>query len=55
MVTENLTATRYELLKKCLVKLGKGNINVWCIDGRITIKIDGSYVVINSASELDNL
>ena len=26
MVTENLTATRYELLKKCLVKLGKGNV-----------------------------
>ena len=26
MVIVNLTATRYELLKKCLVKLGKDNV-----------------------------
>ena len=46
MITENLTKKRYELLKKCIVKLGKGN--VWTYDGRITTKIGNKYIVINS-------
>ena len=43
MITENLTVKRYELLKKCIAKLGKGN--VWSYDGRITTKKGDSYVV----------
>ena len=53
MITENLTGKRYELLKKCLIKLGKGN--VWTYDGRITTKKGESYIVINNEDELNNL
>ena len=53
MITENLTSKRYDLLKKCIVKLGKGK--VWTSDGRITTKVNGAYVVINNESELNNM
>ena len=53
MITENLTAQRYDLLKKCISKLGQGQ--VWSYDGRITTRKGDSYVVINNESELDNL
>lgn len=53
MVTENLTAKRYNLLKKCLTKLGKGN--VWTYDGRITTIINNSYVVIKNEFDLAKL
>ena len=52
MITENLTAQRYDLLKS-ISKLGQGQ--VWSYDGRITTRKGDSYVVINNESELDNL
>ena len=53
MITENLTAKRYGLLKKCFAKLGKGN--VWTYDGRITTKVNNSYFVISNELDLDKL
>ena len=53
MITENLTAKRYQLLQKCIATLGKGK--VWTYDGRITTKIDNEYVVINKVEDLANL
>ena len=51
MITENLTKTRYALLKKCIEKLGKGK--VWTYDGRITTKLsNNTYTVIDSESDL---
>ena len=51
MITENLTKTRYALLKKCIEKLGKGK--VWSYDGRITTKLsNNTYTVIDSESDL---
>ena len=51
MITENLTKTRYALLKKCIEKLGKGK--VWSYDGRITSKLsNNTYTVIDSESDL---
>ena len=52
-ISENLTKTRYELLKAAIIKFDKGN--VWSSDGRITTKINNSYVVINTVSELESL
>ena len=52
-ISENLTKTRHELLKAAIIKFDK--VNVWSCDGRITTKINNSYVVINNLSELANL
>ena len=53
MVTENLTKKRYELFKKCIHKLGKGN--VWTYDGRITTKINNTFITINNQCDLNKL
>ena len=50
-ITESLTKYRYELLQKATDNYGKGN--VWTIDGRVTTKINGTYMVIKNESDMD--
>ena len=52
-ISENLTHTRYVLLKAASEKLGRGN--VWSSDGRIMSKINDRYVNITSLDVLDSL
>ena len=49
-ITENLTKYRYDLLKEAIEMYGKGN--VWTIDGRITTKLNNTYVVITCSGDL---
>ena len=51
-ISENLTITRYNLLKKAAEKYGKNM--VWSHEGRIMTKINGMYVIINSLDDLKN-
>ena len=52
-ITENLTRFRYDLYKKALLKFGKGN--VWTMEGRIMVKIDGNKKSITTLNEFESL
>ena len=52
-VTENLTRSRYELLKAATAKIGRGN--VWSSDGRVTTKIGNVYHVITCHDDIAKL
>ena len=49
-ISENLTKTRYELYQASMKKYGRGN--VWTMEGRVTTKVEGEYVVINCMDDL---
>ena len=52
-ISENLTKTRYVLLKAATLKLGRGN--VWSNDGRIMTKMNDRYINITSLEDLNGL
>ena len=53
-ITENLTRIRYELYKQALQKFGKNN--VWTMEGRVVIKLDGgNKKSLTSFEELEAL
>lgn len=52
-ITEDLTFARSQLLRKAVAKWGVRN--VWTIDGKIFMKINGKVHVIESASQLEQL
>ena len=52
-ISENLTKTRYVLLKAAKLKLGRGN--VWSSDGRIMTKMNDRYINITSVDDLNGL
>jgi hypothetical protein len=52
-ISENLTKTRYVLLKAATLKLGKGK--VWSNDGRIMTKMNDRYINISSIEDLNGL
>ena len=49
-ISENLTKSRYLLYQASVTRYGKGN--VWTVEDRITTKVNGKYVVINSKDDL---
>ena len=50
LITEGLTAFRYELLKKA--KAAYGDKNVWTSDGQVFTKIDTVLMLISSENDL---
>ena len=49
-ITENLTRSRYELYKNAMSKFGK--TNVWTLEGRVMINIDGKKHSVTSCDQL---
>ena len=50
-ITESLTKLRYDLYRKSIERLGKGNC--WTVEGRITTKVGTVYHTINSLDDLE--